>query len=274
MNGEIDRVVDNARREAFEAARGTSRPSWDDRRRLWSEGWLNKGYNESLPTWKGKAFSDIVEARISAGLIPVRILDVGSGLVARFLQDCKEQWRTAVEVYGINVEVDWDQVGSLTGISVVDGDAQRLLDYYQPESMDVVVSNKVFSYLADPWGTLEAAHKVLRNGGVAMVTHVPLTPVIEGLKGNEKLLQRLVRFMKGDLGMEVRTFQTTDRGDELHTECDVSFQKFQRAWSLPLSYSGRTNRQCIEWDKIDEQYFDVWTLTYLIDETLMPDAED
>jgi SAM-dependent methyltransferase len=52
------------------------------------------------------------------------------------------------------------------------GDAHKLTDYFEPKSIDVVVSIAVFEHLAMPWVVAEEISKVLRVGGVACIaTH-------------------------------------------------------------------------------------------------------
>jgi hypothetical protein len=50
------------------------------------------------------------------------------------------------------------------------GDAHRLADYFEPGSMDVVVSVAVFEHLAMPWVVAEEIAKVLRVGGMAFIS--------------------------------------------------------------------------------------------------------
>lgn len=52
------------------------------------------------------------------------------------------------------------------------GDAHKLSEYFEPGSVDVVISIAVFEHLAMPWVVAEEIAKVLRPGGVACIfTH-------------------------------------------------------------------------------------------------------
>ena len=64
------------------------------------------------------------------------------------------------------------------GVDVV-GDAHRLGDHFPPDTFDAVLAASVFEHLLFPWKVVLELNKVMRPGGVLLVTTHPLWPAHE-----------------------------------------------------------------------------------------------
>lgn len=207
-------------------------------------GW---GYDDLLPSFKGKKLIELVGERLKSASPgePLKILDLGCGR-GRFLEDCKDRWSYLVEMHGLNARMEYSarylQAMENIGIYLQQGDVQQVSGIYGKDSMDIIVACKVFSYIPDPFMTMVGMNAVLKEGGVALITDFPLDPLIEGLNRDARKMKKLVKHLQG-MGIEAEERMTanrcTDLGTEIAFEADLAFSKI-RDMQLPVSYSGKT----------------------------------
>lgn len=112
----------------------------------------------------------LIEKKVS-GSLPLSILDIGSGY-GNFLKYVDKTFNNngkKVEVNGLNGPDFSDTVENLKPLRCQIGNAEELLSYYPPNSLDLIVSAMTFLHLVDPLGTIAQAYETLRHGGVMFI---------------------------------------------------------------------------------------------------------
>ncbi len=178
-------------------------------------------YNELLPTFKGRGFRGLLENRLSSTYRPIRVLDIGSGACIA-LGEMVRNYSAKIAAYGISSRdyidrmPDWQLYTSQVNLTI--GDAQKLKDYFEPGSFDLVVGVFAFDYLVDPLGTLEQAYYLLDIEGVVL-THNLLLP----LTGVEE--QTFSKYLEQNgVTPEFRYRRKRKVADE-RLKCDVAWQR-------------------------------------------------
>lgn len=113
--------------------------------------------------------SDILQTLVTERM-PVHILDVGAGDGA-FMDSAKKRFQERVRVHGISAH----SYGANTQDSTLKiGNAENLLNYYDPNSMDFIVSAATVRHLIDPAGAITQMYEVLKPNGIMLVDEVIL----------------------------------------------------------------------------------------------------
>jgi SAM-dependent methyltransferase len=106
-------------------------------------------------------------ADLAKGLAEPRLLDLGCDAGGR------TSWVAerigASEMHGVELAADRAALASEKGVNVVASDLGEALPY-EDESFDVVMSNQVIEHLADTDTFVREIHRVLRPGGIAVIS--------------------------------------------------------------------------------------------------------
>lgn len=266
MKPELLELVLRTRRTGFNIA--SNNYPFNDQRGLTKNEYSPLGYNEVLPKYKGKTLIDLIQEKIDANSgtgQKIRILDLGCGPQANFLRDCREKWGEAIERVGIGARITLktDELENLKeqGITILHEDLQGINEHIDLGSVDIAVASKSFPYLSDPIMALIALNSTLKDDGIALVSDFPISPLIEGLDGNNERLERFIRYLQS-LDIEVNLHETSHRFG-IFWEGHLAFAKIPKM-SLPLRYSGRTKEVNIQLPGQDAYTFQA--LTYLLDQ--------
>lgn len=243
-------VIQNARKEfekelvhpfTYTAARGLRSRSLN-----MSNGVLYEleGYLDTLPTFRGLRFDQLVKAEImvrenkaisqNVPFEPVTIVDIGYGN-GQFLLDCAEEWGNKVRLVGLgtNVYSKMDQERSFgttgvhiirathqdlsdRGIELVDGNVIDIRKIFEDNFADFIVSSFALQYVDyPPWELLKKIYRTLKPAGIALLDYY--SALCHCLKGAQKYLgdhkyefevgERSVAFKKTelDIALPIRT---------------------------------------------------------------------
>ncbi len=246
MQPELISHIQSIREQGFQKA--TRSYVYNDQRPLEPTRIIPSSYEKLAPHWKKLSLIHLIEHKRKEAQehdTTLSILDAGCGPFAVCLRDIKERW-PEIACFGVNAEIADRNIRSFQThdhIQVTRGDIQNIHTLFPQNSMDIVTSVKVFPYLADPFMTIVGIYEVLKPGGVALITDVPITPIIPELKHDEAKYARFINHLTS-LGMEVRDRMTAHRY-HLHMECDISFEKTTPHLVLPLTYTGNVLEQTV-----------------------------
>ena len=193
---------------------------------------VDHGYLSYLPSFDGQDFKLLVnnlteEYREKSQT--VNILDIGCG-EGNFLADCSKEWGRKIKGFGIDLrpKIPWGNTG------IKRGDIHDLNIFFTPNSMDIITSVRVLEYAADPWAVIKRAHKLLKPGGIAILSYVPFNMnkskdnMYNAYEFDTKGAKRFAQYLKDVYKMEV-----TVVGGEF---CNIAYRKTTDKLSLPLSY--------------------------------------
>ena len=111
-----------------------------------------------------------VNELISAGPVGPRVIDLGCGPCGIAIELCTQ--KNDLEVLAIDLEVamleiakrEIDIAGLLEEITLHHADASVMEDY-ESETVDTIISNSLFHHLAEPESCLAAAHRLVKPNG-------------------------------------------------------------------------------------------------------------
>lgn len=128
-------------------------------------------YEQFLPQFDGLNYENVLGGIVRRGVEPFRVLDIGCGAgvalgeISRLFPE--------VECYGLSARDYRDRIPMFRELSsqvnFQIGDAQRIDELYPPDFFDSIISVQTFDYLADPLGTIEKAHHLLKPEGIMQV---------------------------------------------------------------------------------------------------------
>lgn len=101
-----------------------------------------------------------------APLLPrhaARVLEIGcgSGATLAWLKATgRADWTAGIELSSEAAAVARTRLNLL-----LEGDVDRLIDQFPPQSLDLILCLDVLEHLVDPWGTLQRLQALLRPGG-------------------------------------------------------------------------------------------------------------
>jgi SAM-dependent methyltransferase len=193
------------------------------------ENGADEGYLTYLPSFNDLDFEDIVNnlIRLPSSKV-VNILDVGCGRGA-FIDKCRRNWGKRVKVFGVDLKHKIHN----KRVDIRNGDMHNLVDIFDLNSMDIVISVRALEYAADPWFVVKEINKVLKPGGIALLSYTPFNmskiDASRGYEFDKDGAKSLVNYLESVCGMEVKVVD-----DEY---CNLSFCKTEDRLWLPLSYS-------------------------------------
>ena len=94
------------------------------------------------------------------------VLDVGCG--AAYGAEMLRKEGQARLVVGLDINLDQVQVGNTLGLMLIRGDAMKLP--FKDESFDVITAFEVIEHLDDPQKAIGEIRRVLKTGGVALIS--------------------------------------------------------------------------------------------------------
>lgn len=205
----------------------------------------DQGYLSYLPPLEGLNFETIVEGLIEQSPQAVNILDIACG-EGNFLKECLERWGRRVKGFGVDLRPGTTSAFEKATMFIQGrhldmqlGDGHDLNEIFPPNSMDVATSVRTLEYMADPWSVVKKIHRVLKPGGIALLSYVPFNMnKLEGWREYEfdsEGANSLVDHLRTKYGMEIRIVD-----DEY---CDLSFRKTTDKLWLPLSYSNNVTHR-------------------------------
>lgn len=159
-----------------------------------------EGYLDTLPTFKGLSFEQLVEAEITARenkarsqnvpFEPITVVDIGYGN-GQFLLDCQKEWGNKVRLVGLGTDVysKMDQKKSFgtTGVHIIRATHQDLIDrsielingnvidirkIFGDNYADFIVSSLALQYVNyPPWELFKKIYRTLKPGGIALLEY-------------------------------------------------------------------------------------------------------
>jgi SAM-dependent methyltransferase len=226
---EIAKTVRRIREKSFGLAQ--QRHEYYVRRGLYKSDGGGEGYLDVLPKWEGMQLDELIEQRIKLGKEPVMILDIGCGR-GKFLRDCVEKWGDEVQCEGITSYPYHSEYPANDKITIKEGDAQRLTNFFPRNKYDIVTAVFIVEYVSDPWITLKRIYEVLKPGGIGLINRFPLSSLI----GSKEERDLLIKHLSEKDGIVFENFRR-EWGVDL---CDVGFCKKSQRLQLPLTFVGST----------------------------------
>lgn len=169
-----------------------------------------EGYLDTLPTFTGLNFEQLVEAEITRRegksrsqnipFDPITIVDVGYGN-GQFLLDCEKEWGNKVRLVGLGTDIyskKGRRVGTHTirathqdligkGVELVNGNVVDIRKVLGDNYADIIVSSLAFEYVNyPPWELLKKIYRTLKPGGIALLDYSYV--ICHALKGAQKYL--------------------------------------------------------------------------------------
>lgn len=136
---------------------------------LWAGEWRDLPSHGPLSYTRQRLMLREFGAMVRPGM---RLLDVGCG-DGTFIARLKERFPD-LDVAGIDFSAAAREGDSETlRAAMTTGDVEKLTDYYDEESFDLVVSCEVLEHVEDPAAVLHGVNQVLKPGGIGVFT-VPL----------------------------------------------------------------------------------------------------
>ncbi len=171
---------------------------------------------------------------------PIDVLDIGPG-TGKFIEWLNHTYNHSrsdspkLIPHAIGAHTYWRSPQELAVIGMKIGNAENLLQYFAPNSMDVVVSQMTFMHLVDRLGTLAQAYEVLKPGGVLMVDELE-SPGLEGQQ------PALVNYLNSHGYQVAATYDYRIYGEEVRP-CrfnSLVIRKTKPFLELPIKYNGLT----------------------------------
>lgn len=207
------------------------------------------GYENYLPTFKGKPFIDIVEDKLTTQPTdqPLTIVDIGCGN-GTFLVECAWRWPGQVKCIGITTQeypnefLERERQAKLHGeqyneavdsVGIVKADAMDIVSLMGCGNVDIAVAMQSFRYFADPWMALKRVYSTLKDDGVCLIdsTNFNLSNSNDPYDHNRIMNEVIMAdYLRKAYGME---FFAGDKFPPL------SFKKTSPRLSLPIRYAGK-----------------------------------
>lgn len=124
-----------------------------------------QNYSLTLVDKFGVYLSNRKILEIAKKMRPKKVVDLGCGFHARLLQNLKEY---SSELIAVDVALD----RKIKGITLVEKQLDKDLDFLDTSSVDLLIMNSVLEHLENPEKILVEVCKVLCKGGV-LVLNVP-----------------------------------------------------------------------------------------------------
>jgi len=231
--GRVELII-SAREEGFKKSKQPH--DYADCRTFISEKY--EGYDLILPRFLTQTAVDWILKRVNnpGNGKKARIIDLGCGPEGNAIRQLSTLFPTAICI-GVNSRLIKPERSNR--LNLFEYDIQKINLLLPSESIDIAMSVKVFNYIPDPFLTIIAINNILKTKGIALITDVPITPVLSKYVDGDKFIEALRQ-----TGFEVETRETAYRFG-IHTECDLSWRKIPEL-KLPVIYNGEFRDQNIQ----------------------------
>lgn len=176
---DLIRRIEEKGRLPYEISRGLNTITKDDGSQV-------LGYNESLPTFKGKRLKQIIEEKLSETKNGVNILDIGYGRGVFLLEAARNYQNTVLIGFGrsefakvkseaTRIKPTFPLLTEAANIRLIEGMLPNMSGI-DSNSQDIITVNNVFQYLT-PDARIQSIRNIfnlLKKDGVVLISRVDL----------------------------------------------------------------------------------------------------